>query len=68
MSVYRTNDIIARSNYYQKLKLLKSGEHNYINILSEYFDRDEFQIDELDLTREKLMERRKEHLLGIQGK
>jgi hypothetical protein len=36
--------------------------------LSEYFDRDEFNIDELTLTREKLIVQRKENLLGILGK
>jgi hypothetical protein len=47
---------------------LKEDKIKYFNILSEFFDRDEFNIDEITLTREKLIARRKEHLLGIQAK
>ena len=45
-----------------------SNTEKFFNILSEFYERDEFDIDELTLTREKLIVRRKEHLLGISGK
>jgi hypothetical protein len=35
----------------QKLKEQGSGEQKYYNILSEYFERDEFNIDEITLTK-----------------
>lgn len=67
-TINRLNHTYARQNYFQKLKDLKEDKVKYFNILSEFFDRDEFSIDEITLTREKLIARRKEHLLGIQSK
>lgn len=68
LAMARINQTFARKNYLQKLKEVASGESKFFNILSEYFERDEFNIDELELTREKLIVRRKENLLGISGK
>jgi hypothetical protein len=68
LTMARINRTFARNNYLQKLKELTTGEFRYYNILSEYFDRDEFNIDELTLTRERLIVQRKENLLGIMGK
>ncbi len=64
----RSNNTFSRTNYYQKLKDIKEDKVKYFNILSEFFERDEFHIDEITLTRENLIARRKEHLLGIQSK
>lgn len=66
--VARINQTFASRNYVQKLREQASGESKYFNILSTYFERDEFNIDELELTREKLISRRKETLLGIASK
>jgi hypothetical protein len=68
LTMARINRTFARKNYLQKLKELSSGEFKFYNILSEYFERDEFNIDELTLTREKLIVQRKENLLGILSK
>lgn len=64
----RINQTFAIQNYLQKLRELSSGESKFFNILSLFFERDEFNIDELELTREKLIIRRKETLLGIPSK
>ena len=64
----RINKTFARSNYLQKLKELTSGQFKFFNILSQFFERDEFHIDELELTRQQLIIRRKQNLLGISGK
>ena len=66
--LYRLNQTFCRPNYYQKLKELTTGENKFFNILSEFYERNEFNIDELNLTREKLIVRRKEQLLDIAGK
>lgn len=55
----RLNHTYSRQAYYQKLKDIKEDKIKYFNILSEFFDRDEFNIDEITLTREKLIARRK---------
>ena len=55
----RINQTFAIQNYLQKLRELSSGESKFFNILSLFFERDEFNIDELELTREKLIIRRK---------
>jgi hypothetical protein len=68
LPIARLNQTFATKNYLQKLKELSSGESKFFNILSLYFERDEFNIDELELTREKLIVRRKESLLGIPSK
>ena len=68
LPISRVNQTFATKNYLQKLKELTSGESKFFNILSLYFERDEFNIDELELTREKLIMRRKESLLGIPSK
>jgi hypothetical protein len=65
--LYRLNQVFARANYYQKLKEAAAptappaptGSNKYFNILSEFYDRDEFNIDELTLTKEKFIIRRK---------
>lgn len=64
----RINQTFARKNYLQGLRDNSSGSQKFFNIMSEFFERNEFNIDELSLTREKLIVRRKENLLGIAGK
>ena len=51
LGIARINQTFAIKNYHQKLKELSTGENKFFNILSLYFDRDEFNIDELELTR-----------------
>lgn len=63
----RINQTFAFKNYLQSLRDLNNTQR-YFNIMSEFFERNEFNIDELSLTREKLIVRRKENLLGIAGK
>jgi hypothetical protein len=55
----RINQTFARKNYLQSLKDIASGTQKFFNIMSEFFERNEFSIDELTLTREKLIVRRK---------
>lgn len=54
-NLYRLNQVFNRVSYYQKLKEVSSssgsGANKYFNILSEFYDRDEFNIDELALTK-----------------
>jgi hypothetical protein len=45
LAMARINQTFARKNYLQKLRELGSGESRFFNILSEYFERDEFNID-----------------------
>lgn len=68
LPMVRLNQTFARKNYLQRLRENASNTEKFFNILSEFYERDEFDIDELTLTREKLIVRRKEHLLGISGK
>lgn len=63
----RLNQTFAFKNYLQGLRDLNNTQR-YFNIMSEFFERNEFNIDELSITREKLIVRRKENLLGIAGK
>ena len=53
--MYRVNQVFVKSNYYQKLKEITTRTQDpsskYFNILSEFYERDEFNIDELTLTR-----------------
>ena len=45
LPISRINQTFARRNYLQKLKELSSGESKFFNILSPFFERDEFDID-----------------------
>ncbi len=59
LAMARINQTFARKNYLQNLKDNTTGTLKFFNILSEFFERDEFNIDELTLTREVLIVRRK---------
>jgi hypothetical protein len=51
LAMARINQTFAHKNYLQGLKDLTSGMQKYFNIMSEFFERNEFNIDELSLTR-----------------
>ena len=51
IAIARINQTFATKTYLQKLRELSSGESKFFNIMSIYFERDEFDIDELELTR-----------------
>lgn len=63
VNFYRLGEYFSRPAYYEQLKTVKGGQ-SYFNILSAFYDRNEFGIDEIHNVADKWHRKKKASMLG----